>query len=466
MKKPPYNVGFGMFLYLKNSDLYGIYPHADLLLRDIMSHGLRDFDVYHVSEGLDQAMVSEIEAMHHLVSEKYRNTYFKFIKEFIKHFEKKQSVEESILKLLKSVNANNILQVKKLAGQREYAIPRVAVKTLQGFSDTEPIQIEIESSSEVMYLDTDQMNPVELACVRGFHDILRYFTREMNLTSKSEFNAEHEFLKIEEMPFIFVPIAQKQTEILEILLNLPNLWSYEDLKQISILLKQVKWREGFKIFFKSLSVHHQYKMLSFPERFRFIRDCLMLPYQLETIPFEPEDDSDYPYTYENNLSDEEARSFYLSIKDALCEMPYACAMVLQHFAFRTRETYTQATGYQSEEDFLSQETIEERIISMQLCNNIVTDDILHQYIQFCGGEMLLQKLYEQKEWTGDINEQLYNEVQFETLKSKYAQEIKEFTEKIRSHPSIRQIGVKDPDWAPSEDGQLEKRMTFVEKAEM
>ena len=62
---------------------------------------------------------------------------------------------------------------------------------------------------------------------------------------------------------------------------------------------------------------------------------MMLPYQMEFIPQE-EDEEDL---YQNNLSDDEAKQYYLSIKDSLCELPYACAMVLQHFAYRTRETY-------------------------------------------------------------------------------------------------------------------------------
>ena len=180
----------------------------------------------------------------------------------------------------------------------------------------------------------------------------------------------------------------------------------------------------------------------------------MLPYQMEFIPIEDEEDA-----YQNNLSDEEARQFYLSIKDSLCELPYACAMVLQHFAYRTRETYVQSTGYTQEDDFLSQESIEERIISLQLCNNVVTDDILHQYIQFSGGDQLLYKLFEEREWTGDINEQVYSELQFETLKNKYAQEIKEFTEKIKGHPSMRNIGEQ---WS---EPQYEKKMSFVNNAE-
>ena len=59
---------------------------------------------------------------------------------------------------------------------------------------------------------------------------------------------------------------------------------------------------------------------------------------------------------------------------------------------------------------------------------------------------------------------LHNEIQFDTLKSKYSNEIKEFTEKIKNHPSLRQIGVMS-DWEDLSD-RFEKKMTFVEKAEM
>ena len=34
---------------------------------------------------------------------------------------------------------------------------------------------------------TDEMNPIELACVRGHKDILKYFVKDLNLTAKSEF---------------------------------------------------------------------------------------------------------------------------------------------------------------------------------------------------------------------------------------------------------------------------------------
>ena len=98
------------------------------------------------------------------------------------------------------------------------------------------------------------MNPIELACVRGFTEILKFFVDELNLKSKAEFTMEHENLALEQMYFIYVPIVKKEAGVFEVLVNLPTLWSYEELRLISIFLKQVKWREGYQIFFRSKSV--------------------------------------------------------------------------------------------------------------------------------------------------------------------------------------------------------------------
>jgi hypothetical protein len=75
LKKPPFNAGFGMYLYTKNAEVHGTFPHADIILRDIMSAGLRDYDVYHISEGLTPELRHEVEELYHLVSEKFRATY-------------------------------------------------------------------------------------------------------------------------------------------------------------------------------------------------------------------------------------------------------------------------------------------------------------------------------------------------------------------------------------------------------
>ena len=81
------------------------------------------------------------------------------------------------------------------------------------------------------------MNPLELACSRGHHEILEYFINDLGLRSIIEFNAEHETLSIEEMHFIYVPIVLKSGKVIEKLLDIPTLWTYEDLLQISRYIK-------------------------------------------------------------------------------------------------------------------------------------------------------------------------------------------------------------------------------------
>ena len=60
--------------------------------------------------------------------------------------------------------------------------------------------------------------------------MLKYFVNDLGLSKKVEFNTEFETLPIEEMYFIYVPIVNKSYKVFEILLNIPTLWSYEDLR--------------------------------------------------------------------------------------------------------------------------------------------------------------------------------------------------------------------------------------------
>ena len=57
----------------------------------------------------------------------------------------------------------------------------MALKTLFGYSDEAGVRIEIESSGQTEIIETDRMNPLELACVRGNTDILKFFVDELNL---------------------------------------------------------------------------------------------------------------------------------------------------------------------------------------------------------------------------------------------------------------------------------------------
>ena len=64
----------------------------------------------------------------------------------------------------------------------------------------------------------------------------------MNLRTNRDFRAHHQM--IHDMQFIFVPILKKNSQMLKELLQISNLWTLEDMKDIMVLCKQAKWSEG------------------------------------------------------------------------------------------------------------------------------------------------------------------------------------------------------------------------------
>ena len=143
--KKPFNTAFGMYLYLEKG-ARTIFQEPGELLRQVISEGIRNYDVYKLLENVSPQVMQEIESEHVKVDSKYRSIFLKFIHEVTSKLKHKQDLETSILKLLKSVNHNNIAQVKKYVGGKEYTIPRVAMKTLYGYEDEQGVKLEIESS--------------------------------------------------------------------------------------------------------------------------------------------------------------------------------------------------------------------------------------------------------------------------------------------------------------------------------
>lgn len=119
--------------------------------------------------------------------------------------------------------------MKRWVHLKDSAIPVAAVSTLWGLQDR-PIKVEIESSNQVQHYDILSMNPVEIACVRGYADMLRYFVYDLKLQTGKGFNVDNENLPIDRKLYIYVPILAKEEGVFEILMNIPTLWSYEDLR--------------------------------------------------------------------------------------------------------------------------------------------------------------------------------------------------------------------------------------------
>lgn len=124
MKKPPFNAGFGMYLYLSKNKVRSAFSQPDVIFKDILSHGLRDMDVYVLTEQLRPEQLKELEVEHAKVAEKFRGSYLKFFREFQRVYLR----DCPSAKLLKAVNANNILEVKKLV--KDSCIPPDALKTI------------------------------------------------------------------------------------------------------------------------------------------------------------------------------------------------------------------------------------------------------------------------------------------------------------------------------------------------
>lgn len=54
---------------------------------------------------------------------------------------------------------------------------------------------------------------------------------------------------------------------------------------------------------------------------------------------------------------------------------------------------------------LSSEQIDERVITLQKCNNVINDEILFRYMQVVGPKNLEQRLFEEREWEKELDKQ-------------------------------------------------------------
>ena len=60
LKKPPFSSAFGIFVYLQREDARDFYFNADKIFNDILKTGLRDFDVYKITENVSLEEMMEI----------------------------------------------------------------------------------------------------------------------------------------------------------------------------------------------------------------------------------------------------------------------------------------------------------------------------------------------------------------------------------------------------------------------
>mmetsp|Transcript_1954 Transcript_1954/g.3394 ORF Transcript_1954/g.3394 Transcript_1954/m.3394 type:complete len:346 (+) Transcript_1954:397-1434(+) len=77
--REPYNSGFGMYIYLMRNKVRSFFPNTEQLLKEVLSSGLRDYDVFRITESVDAQYMKEIEQEYKKVASKQRGIYQKFI---------------------------------------------------------------------------------------------------------------------------------------------------------------------------------------------------------------------------------------------------------------------------------------------------------------------------------------------------------------------------------------------------
>ena len=109
-----------------------------------------------------------------------------------------------------------------------------------------------------MNIEFKGMNLLEIACIKQHYKLMHFMIKDLVVRHGRDFGLRRSDLHVTEQNFIFLPILRRDETTLETLLGLTNMWSMEQLKDIMVLCKQMKWHEGIQIVLKSKSCHRQY----------------------------------------------------------------------------------------------------------------------------------------------------------------------------------------------------------------
>lgn len=100
------------------------------------------------------------------------------------------------------------------------------------------------------------------------------------MRNSRDFVSERHSKSISEQKFIFVPLIKRDEQTVATLLQMTNLWSLQDLKDMMLLCKQLKWAEGIEIILRSKSCHRQYLTIPHTSQNLFLHYVSKIPYQL------------------------------------------------------------------------------------------------------------------------------------------------------------------------------------------
>ena len=128
-------------------------------------------------------------------------------------------------------------------------------------------------------IDASRMTILEIICVLGHQSILQYLLKDLQVRHNRDFCQDRHSRSIDQQKFVFVPILKKDEQTLAALLELTNLWTLQDLCDMMLLCKQMKWAEGIETVLRSKSCHRQYLTVPNWIQNQFLNYVTKIPYQ-------------------------------------------------------------------------------------------------------------------------------------------------------------------------------------------
>lgn len=97
---------------------------------------------------------------------------------------------------------------------------------------------------------------LEVVCCLQHRKLLDFLVKELCIQNDRDFVRSRHTKALFEQKFVYVPILKRDEITLGTLLELTNLWTLQDLQDIMLLCKQMKWEEGIETVLKSKSCHY------------------------------------------------------------------------------------------------------------------------------------------------------------------------------------------------------------------
>lgn len=208
---------------------FGKVTDLDKIMKPLSQ--IADFDIYHLLKGNVDPQMGEVDGW-------LKQAQNKRVVEFASKFKKAESSISKVIENIKTLHSAIIKgRMKKEFRQiiESNKIPKEALYSCTGLVIDDLI-VDAENVLNGIHFKTETLSVLQLACMLGQQDIFSFLVNDMNLRNKRDFSARKQTM-IHEKPFIFVPILKKHAAMLKELLNIPTLWTLEDLKDMIVLCK-------------------------------------------------------------------------------------------------------------------------------------------------------------------------------------------------------------------------------------